>query len=245
MPIHCQELVTFQETTAGEQFTLQNKKLLKLNLAYGPIKAKLGAMVAYQGDARFENKGSGGLSKMMKKAVTGEGVNMMDITGSGEVFIADAAQDILVMYLEDDMVSVNGANVLAFSASIADDIQRIGGGMASMAAGGMFNVVLRGTGYVAVTTDGPPVMLDVASAPTFADPNAVVLWSAGVSMAIKTDTSGGLKSMMRGGSGETFQMAFGGQGFVLVQPSEGPLGGPAASGGGSGGSGGLLGALGG
>ena len=52
-------------------------------------------------------------------------------------------------------------------------------------------------------------------------------------------------SRMRGGCGETFQMGCGGQGFVLVQPSEGPLGGPAASGGGSGGSGGLLGALGG
>ena len=245
MPIHCSELSTFQETVAQEQFTLQNKKLLKLNLSYGPIKARLGSMVAYQGDARFENKGSGGLSKMMKKAMTGEGVSMMDITGTGEVFIADQAQDIIVMYLENDMISVNGANVLAFSASIQDDIQRVGGGMASMAAGGLYNVVLRGTGYVAVTTDGPPVMLDVSSVATFGDPNAVVLWTAGVSMSIKTDTTGGMKSMLRGGSGETFQMGFSGQGFVLIQPSEGAFGGPAAAGGSGGGGGGFLGALGG
>lgn len=243
MPIHCAELQTFTETIAGEQFTLQNKKLLKLNLAHGPINAKTGSMVAYQGDARFENRGSGGMSKMLKKAVTGEGVNMMHITGTGEVFIADQAQDIIVMYLENDQVSVNGSNVLAYSASIQDDIQRVSGGTAAMAAGGMYNVVLRGSGYVAVTTDGPPVMLDVASSPTFGDANAVVLWTSGVSMSIKTDT-GGLKSMLRGGTGETFQMAFGGQGFVLVQPSEGPLGGVGA-GTTSGGSGGILGALGG
>lgn len=244
MPIHCSVLTSFQETNAQEQFSHQNKKLLKVNLAHGPVKAKLGSMVAYQGDARFENKGSGGLGKMLKKAATGEGVSMMDITGSGEVFIADQAQDIIIMYLENDMVSVNGSNVLAFSASIQDDIQRVGGGMAAMAAGGLYNVTLRGSGYVAVTTDGEPVMLDVASAPTFGDANAVILWSAGVTMSIKTDTTGGLKSMVRGGTGETFQMAFGGQGFLLVQPSEGPLGGPAAASGG-GGSGGLLGALGG
>ncbi len=86
-------------------------------------------------------------------------------------------------------------------------------------AGGLYNVSLRGTGYVAVTTKGTPVALDVASAPTFADAQAVVLWTSGVRMDIRVDT-GGIKSMVRGGSGETFQMAFGGQGHVLVQPSE-------------------------
>ena len=115
--------------------------------------------------------------------------------------------------------------------------------MAGMQAGGLYNVVLRGTGYVAVTTDGPPVMLDVTQQATFGDAHAVVLWSAGVQMNIKTDT-GGMKSMLRGGTGETFQMAFGGQGFVLIQPSEGAMGGPAAASGGGGG-GGLLSQLGG
>ena len=35
-----------------------------------------------------------------------------------------------------------------------------------------------------------------------------------------------IKSLLRGGSGEAFQFAFHGPGFVVVQPSEGqPLGG--------------------
>lgn len=243
MPIHCNELTTFSESEATDQFVHQNKKLLKVNLAYGPVHARTGSMVGYQGDARFENTGSGGMSKMFKKAVTGEGVDVMKMSGSGEVFVADQATDIIIMYLENDMVSVNGKNVLAFSDSIEWDIQRVGSGMAGMSAGGLYNVVLRGTGYVAVTTDGPPVMLDVAQQATFGDAQAVVLWSAGVQMNIKTDT-GGMKSMMRGGTGETFQMAFGGQGFVLIQPSEGSAGGPAAAGSG-GGAGGILGQLGG
>jgi hypothetical protein len=46
------------------------------------------------------------------------------------------------------------------------------------------------------------------------------MWTSGVSMDIRVDT-GGLGSLIRGGTGETFQMAFGGQGFVLIQPDEG------------------------
>lgn len=240
MVVHS-NLNQFQELgEAQAQFELQNKKMLRVTLAHGPIQAQAGAMVAYQGDANFTNKGSGGVGKMLKKAATGESASFMEVAGTGEVFLADQGMDVQIMYLENDAVSVNGSNVLAFSSSIAWDIKRVGSGMAGMAAGGMFNVFLQGTGFVAVTTDGQPVMLDVSSAPTFADPNAAVMWGAGVTMNLKTDT-GGMKSMMRGGTGETVQLAFSGQGFVLVQPSEGRAFGNQT--GGSGGSGGILGAI--
>ncbi len=219
MPIIGSLFQDYTETTGQDPFTHQNKKMLKVHMGFGPINAKVGSMVAYQGDVRFQNLGSGGLNKMVKSKLTGEGVQMMHCEGSGELFLADFASEIQIFYLDNDMVSINGANVLAFSASIEWDIKRVNAGKASMMAGGMFNVELRGTGYVAVTTKGDPVALDVAGAPTFADAQAVVLWTSGVSMDIRVDT-GGLKSMIRGGTGELVQMAFGGQGFVLVQPSE-------------------------
>lgn len=215
--IHGNLFEQFKETASQDPFCLQNKKLLKINMGYGPVNAKIGSMVAYQGDVHFENTGSGGLNKLLKSKLTGEGVNMMSCTGSGELFVADLASEIQVFYLENDMVSVNGANVLAFSASIEWDIHRIqarGGAM----TGGLYNVSLRGTGYVAVTTKGEPIVFDV-STPTFADAQAVVLWTSGVSMDVKFD-AGGLKSMLRGGTGELLQMVFGGQGYVMVQPSE-------------------------
>ena len=221
------ELAQYAENETGEQFTRQNSKLLKIELAEGGVQALRGSMVAYQGEVKFENKGSGGMGKMLKKATTGEGVKMMQATGTGELFLADAAKNVHIMYLDNDRVSVNGANVLAFNDEIQWDIQKISGGMAGALAGGLFNVTLAGTGFVAVTTDGPPVMLDVASAPTFGDAQAVVMWSSAVTMNLKTDT-GGMKSMVRGGTGETYQMAFGGEGFVLVQPSEGRVGGGGA-----------------
>jgi uncharacterized protein (AIM24 family) len=221
LPIHGSLFNDFKENASQDPFSLQNKKLLKIQMNYGPVWARTGSMVAYQGDVRFENKGSGGLGKMFKQAMTGEGVDMMQCTGNGELFVADLASEVQVIYLENDMVSVNGANVLAFSSSIEWDIHRVQARGAAM-TGGLYNVSLRGTGYVAVTTKGDPVALDVATAPTFADAQAVVLWTAGVSMDIRVDT-GGLKSLVRGGTGEMLQMAFGGQGYVLVQPSESVL----------------------
>lgn len=240
MPIHGSLFRDHQETTSPDPFALQNKKMLKIQMQYGPVWAKTGSMVAYQGDVRFQNKGSGGLDKLIKSKLTGEGVDMMQCTGNGELFVADMASEIQVLYLENDMISVNGASVLAFSDSIQWDIHRIQA-RGAMMTGGRYNVSLRGTGYVAVTTKGEPVALDVATAPTFVDADAVVLWTAGVSMDIRVDT-GGLTSMLRGGTGETFQMAFGGQGYVIVQPAESVIvGGHQASSGGS--SGGGLGSL--
>lgn len=217
MTLHGTLFTQYAENTSQDQFSLQGKKMLKVQMGYGPVWALEGSMVAYQGSLRFEKK-STGVQRMLKGALTGEGVNIMRCEGQGEMFLGDRASDVQVLYLDNDSISVNGSSVLAFSSSIEWDIHRIQAQGAVM-TGGLYNVSLRGSGYVAVTTDGEPVALDVAGAPTFADPQAVVLWTSGVRMDVKMDT-GGLGSLLRGGSGETFQMAFGGQGYVVVQPSE-------------------------
>src|SRR6476469_872338 len=97
-------LGSFQETTSPDAFALQNSKLLKVSLNQITIQAKLGSMVAYQGEVSFEHAGSGGLGRMLKKAVSGEGTSLMKINGSGEVFLADTAQDIHLIYLENDTI---------------------------------------------------------------------------------------------------------------------------------------------
>jgi uncharacterized protein (AIM24 family) len=175
-------------------------------------------MVAYQGDVTFEHAGAGGMGRMLKKAVTGEGQALMKVTGTGEVFLADSAQDVHLVYLEGEKITVNGPNLLAFDADIDWDIERVQGASGAMGAG-LYNTSLKGTGWVAILSDGPPVLLDVASAPTFADAQAAITWSQGVTTSLKTDFK--VKNLIGRGSGETVQMAFHGEGWVLVQPSEG------------------------
>jgi len=214
------DLDQYRETTSTEAFALQNSKLLKVHLDQVTIQAKLGSMVAYQGDVKFEHAGMGGIGRMLKKAVTGEGQSLMKVSGQGEVFLADTAQDVHLLRLDDDRITVNGLNVLAFDAGIDWDIERVKS-VSGMMGGGLFNTRLEGTGWVAVLSDGPPVRLDVTEGATFADAQAAVAWSSGVTTSLKTDVS--VKTLIGRGSGETFQIAFGGQGWVLVQPSEGRI----------------------
>lgn len=208
----------FTEVETGEAFTIQNDYLLKVELAETTVMARSGAMVAYQGDVKFEHQG-GGMGRLLKKAATGESLRLMRASGSGEAFLANQAMRVHVLRLTDDALTVNGANILAFEAGIEWDIKRVKGGAAGMLAGGLFNVHLQGSGQVALVSDGEPVKLDVAEAATFADPQAAIAWSAGVTTTLKTDMQA--KSLIGLGSGESIQIGFSGQGWVLVQPSEG------------------------
>jgi uncharacterized protein (AIM24 family) len=98
------------------------------------------------------------------------------------------------------------------------DIKKVEGA-SGVLTGGLFNIKLKGSGTVAVVSDGPPLLLETGGAPTFCDPQAAIVWSQGVSTSVKTDAS--LKSFVGMGSGESVQVAFSGDGWVLVQPSEG------------------------
>lgn len=199
---------------AGPQ--LQNKKLLRVRITE-PFMAQQGSMVSYQGNVNFAYQ-SGGAAKFLKKAFTGEGLSLMRVEGQGDVFLADLAREVHILHLQNSGLSVNGKNVLAFSAGLEWNIERVKGG--SIAAGGLFNTTLRGTGWVAITTEGDPVVLNPAEAPTFADANALVAWSTHLQTSIRSTVSAG--ALIGRGSGEAFQVAFQGQGFVIVQPSEGP-----------------------
>jgi uncharacterized protein (AIM24 family) len=235
-----QSLAEFQETESQNAFSKQNSKLLKVELSGVTIQAKLGSMVAYQGDVKFEHAGSGGMKRMLKKTVTSEGVSLMKVSGSGEVFLAHLAEDIHLIRLEDDKITANGSNILAFEDGIDWDIKKVEGASSAL-AGGLFNIELAGTGWVALVSDGPPLLIQLDGQQTFADPQAAITWSSGVSTSVKTDVN--IKTLTGRGSGETIQISFSGNGWLLIQPSEGQVAG-AGVGSGSSSSGGVGGALG-
>lgn len=196
--------------------TLQNPRMLKVRLA-GELMARQGSMVAYQGQVEFAYQGSG-MGRFIKKAITGEGLPLMRVTGQGDVFLADDANEIHLIDLDGDSVTVNGRNVLAFEPTLTWDVRRVEG--ASMFSGGLFNTVFTGTGRIAVTAFGTPVVLSV-DAPTFADIQAAVCWSTSLQTSVRRTAGAG--ALIGRGSGEAFQLAFAGQGFVVVQASEGPV----------------------
>lgn len=207
-----------QEDTTAQRFSLHHRKTLRVVLGE-PVLAAKGSMVAYQGQVTFEHKSAGSIGKMMRRLVTSEDTPLMTVAGQGEVFFADAAKDIFLVDLQGEGLSVNGSALLAMDASLEYDVHRVKG--AGMMSGGMFNTLVQGQGTVALTSDGQPLILDCTQAPTFVDINAAVCWSAGLVPQVVSSMN--MRSMLRGGTGEAFQYAFQGPGFVVVQPSEGPV----------------------
>lgn len=204
------------ERETQDQWALQSSKMLRVNMSQDIIATK-GAMVAYQGQMTFTHEGSGSLGKFLKKAMTSEGGAMMRVSGQGEVFFARQGADVFTLTLEGEGITINTSNLLAFDANLQWDIKMLAN--AGMMTGGLFNLELGGHGTVAVSSDGPPMVLDCSVQPTFVDPQAAICWSQNLQPTIKNDFKMG--SLIGRGSGESFQLAFHGPGFVVVQPSEG------------------------
>lgn len=205
------------ESVSDETMALQNPRMLRVRLD-GEVLARHGAMVAYQGQVEFAYEGSGSVGRFLKKALTGEGVHLMRCRGTGEVFMAHDGHELHVLDLDGDSVTVNGANVLAFDPALSWDIRRVEG--ASVLAGGLFNMVFTGTGRLVVSAFGTPVVLDTGGAPTYADLQSAIAWSS--TLQTRLVRTAGAAALVGRGSGEAFQLAFEGPGFVVVQASEGP-----------------------
>jgi uncharacterized protein (AIM24 family) len=219
----------------GRRFALQNSQLLRVALGADVLSVK-GAMVAFQGQVRFDHERAGSVGKLLKKMVTSEDMPLMRVSGQGEVFFASEAGYVYLVELGGDGISVNGRNLLAFDASLTWDIHRTKG--AGVLAGGLFNTTVTGQGMVALHTMGKPVVLDCTQQPTYVDTQACVAWSANLTPTMVSSMK--FKSMLRGGSGEAMQYAFHGPGFVVVQADEWEQ---SQSQGSSGGPGGLIGDL--
>ncbi|AZZ81230.1 MULTISPECIES: AIM24 family protein [Gordonia] len=245
VPMHSDLFAPSHAEVSGQGIQKQGSKMCRVGLS-GEVMARTGSMVAYQGDLHFEALGSGGLGRMMRQAMTGEGVPLMKVTGRGDLFLANAASDVHLIDLDGtDGLTINGANVLAFDSTLRYDIQRVQGAGA-MSNAGLYNCVFTGRGRIAITTDGTPVVLNVDAA-TYADPQAAVAWSSSLRTSVKSNDSFNLGTLMGRSTGERFTLAFSGQGFVVVQPSELPPGGFIGGTGGGGaagsGAGGVLGGI--
>jgi len=210
---------TSQKDRGEGLFELENERLLEVNLD-GLVWTKMGSMVAYRGDIKFtrERMLEYGIGKLLKRSVSGEGAKLTKAEGHGVLYLADAGKKISILDLGGDTLFVNGNDILAFEDGLDWDIKLMRK-VAGMLAGGLFNVKLEGKGLLAITTHYDPVTLMVRpDDPVVTDPNATVAWSGSLSPEFKTDIS--FKTFLGRGSGESIQMLFRGEGFVVIQPQE-------------------------
>ena len=219
---------TLQEFIAGsrekdetaEAFELESPYMLEVRLD-GMVWAKAGAMVARKGEVKFSRQGvlEQGLGTLLKKTFSGEGMTLMKVEGRGRVYLADDGKKITLLRLAGESIFVNGNDVLAVESGISHKITMMRS-IAGAMSGGLFNVQLSGSGVVAITSHYEPLTLPVGgdAGDVYTDPNATVAWSEGVRTEIVTDIS--LGTLIGRTSGESVQMKFSGQGWVVVQPYE-------------------------
>ncbi|CAI7980056.1 MULTISPECIES: AIM24 family protein [Parafrankia] len=204
-------------TPIMDRMSRHGSKIAKVVMQPGQdLFARVGSMIAYEGLIDF-NPQPPQLGRIASSWATGEGVPLMTATGQGLLYLADYGKEVIVAQLAGEGLSINGKNVLAFDANLQWGIERVKG--VNMLSGmGMFNVVVRGHGWVALTAKGNPIMLDTREAPTFVDTDALVAYTDG--LRVEPRRTARLGGLIGRGSGEAFQLGFSGQGFVVVQPSE-------------------------
>ena len=200
-------------------FHLTTDRFLRINLA-GKVWIKTGAMAAYCGIVKFTREGffEHGVKQFVKRQITDEGRSLTKATGQGTVYVADQGKKISLIDLKGNSIIVNGHDLLAFEESVKWDIVLIKS-LAGMWAGGLFNMRLAGLGMVAISTHYDPITLRVLPhEPVMTDPNCTVAWSGNLKPEIKTDVSA--DTLIGRTSGETLQLVFRGDGFVVIQPYE-------------------------
>lgn len=216
-----QEFVTqtAQQDRGQGLFELESDRMLEVNLN-DKVWMKMGAMIAYRGQIKFTREGilEQGLGNLLKKAVSGEGARLSKAEGTGTMYLADSGKKISIVQLNGEAICVNGNDILAFEPTVSNKIKMMKR-VAGMMAGGLFNIQLSGTGLIAITSHYNPMTLRVTPGnPVLTDPNATIAWSANLEPQFKSDIS--FKTLLGRSSGETFQMKFEGDGFVVVQPYE-------------------------
>ncbi len=210
---------TRQDESASDFFQLENDRMLEVNLD-GEVWTKAGSMVAYVGRIKFTREGilERGLGNVLKKALSGEGAKLTKASGRGRLYLADSGKTIQILQLQNEAIFVNGNDLLAFEIGMKWDVTMMKS-LGAMVSGGLFNIRLQGPGMIAITTHFEPITLLVKPGyPVRTDPNATIAWSGSLKPSFKTDVS--LKTFFGRGSGESIQMEFDGDGFVVVQPYE-------------------------
>lgn len=189
---------------------------------------KVGAMVGYKGECRFEKVLVGpdsrnhfvqaAVGQVVRRAV-GENLPLMitrAIRGTIIYYSSDGKHVVVVPLTPGRQIMVESENLLAFTPDCKYSSKILAQGIISQR--GFFTSVLTGTtssSQVAILTNGNPLAIQ---SPCKADPDAVVAWT-GYDPTCKLDV--GWKNVINQASGESYSFDWPEKGAqIVIQPAE-------------------------
>lgn len=202
-------------------FRRNGSRILEVHLEGKTVRALSGSMVAYDGDVTFRKSSIGGgegLRGALKRKVTGESLDLMDMSGQGIVYLASNGTEVELIDLAGETLEVESSALLALGAGLSTAVSFTG--LRGATSGqGLFTTKVSGTGQVAVLSDGPAIALAVSPEyPLVVDPDAYVCSSGQLQQSFVTDVS--WRTAIGEGSGEAYSLRFTGSGTVYIQPAE-------------------------
>ena len=201
-------------------FRINSERLLEITLEKEKVLAISGCMVAYIGSMKFEKAilGGEGLLGALKRKVTGEGMSLMTVTGSGTVYCALEAAQLALVPLAGEKLHVESSGLLALDAGLKTDTAFVGL-HGAVSGKGLFTTTIEGQGSVAVLARGELIALEVSpNNPLFVDPQAFVGYKGQIQQEFVFDVN--WRTMIGETSGESYQLKFTGQGVVFIQGAE-------------------------
>ncbi|MEJ8637282.1 AIM24 family protein [Streptomyces sp. NPDC006475] len=213
-------LFNHAEQQSQDRYVVQNPQLLRVALTgQDDVLARKGAMVAYQGLMDFDGEYQSGQQRRAR-ANTGEGLDLMRCSGQGTVYLANLAQYIHVVDVDQEGMTVDSAYVLALDSTLHTEVIAVDS-QYGISGSGKYQLNISGRGKVALMTSGQPLMMQVTPDKYVnVDADAIVAWSSGLRVQMQSQTHSSGVRRRRGNTGEGWELNFLGQGFALVQPSE-------------------------
>jgi len=213
-------LFGYNEQQTQDRYSLQNSQMLRVLLeGHDDVLARKGTMVAYQGliefDAEYQSRG-----QQRARAYTGEGLDLMRCHGQGSVYLANLAQHVHIMDVEQDGLTVDSSYVLAMDSSLHHEVIAVDS-QYGISGSGKYQLNITGRGKVALMTSGAPLLMQVTPDKYVnCDADAIVAWSTSLRVQMQAQTHSSGVWRRRGNTGEGWELSFMGNGYALVQPSE-------------------------
>ncbi|MEU9577516.1 AIM24 family protein [Streptomyces chilikensis] len=213
-------IFAYNEQQTQEHWSLQNSQMLRV-LVDGnhDVLARKGTMVAYQGLVEFDAEYRTANQRNARRR-TGEGLDLMRCHGRGTVYLANLAQYIHMVDVDQDGLTVDSSYVLAMDSALHHEVIAVDS-LYGISGSGKYQLNISGRGKVALMTSGAPLMLQVTpDRYVNVDADAVIAWSTSLRVQMQAQTHSSGVWRRRGNTGEGWELSFMGTGYALVQPSE-------------------------
>ncbi len=194
-----------KEIQSDSFLALQNESLLRVHLKEErELIARRGSVIASQGEIGYAN--------VFKAEDNERDVPLLKARGEGNVFVADHNSNVHLIILEDEGLVLNGDYALAFDARLRYEVKQ----SRIPQLPEFWKIHISGSGPLALTTKGSPVLLRTDNRTIRADLGSTIAWSSSLTPQVKPSIRLGYDNQRN----DRFYFSFSGDGWVLVQPGE-------------------------